>query len=160
MSEEARAVYLRFREVFGGRSRSRSRRRREDSEASGRSAPFDAGRDPHGLGEVLTALTGALGWTSPLAQSELVASWPRIVGADTAAHSVPVAVGEGRLVVRCDSTAWATQLRLMRTTIVTRIAEEFPDAGVETVQFDGPDVPSWKRGLRAVQGRGPRDTYG
>ena len=33
-------------------------------------------------------------------------------------------------------------------------------AGIETVRFIGPDTPSWKRGPRAIPGRGPRDTYG
>ena len=44
--------------------------------------------------------------------------------------------------------------------IVTEIVRRFPDAGVQTVRFVGPDVPSWKWGPRAVPGRGPRDTYG
>ena len=32
--------------------------------------------------------------------------------------------------------------------------------GVETIRFQGPDAPTWKRGPRSVPGRGPRDTYG
>ena len=64
------------------------------------------------------------------------------------------------LAVRCDSTAWATQLRLMRTQITTEIANRFPDAGIQSVRFDGPNAPTWKRGPRSIPGRGPRDTYG
>ncbi|MDM4762355.1 DciA family protein [Galbitalea sp. SE-J8] len=157
-ADEAQAVYLRFREVFGGRRRGRGRRRAPEPE--GANVPFALGRDPRGLGDVLDALTTSLGWDSPLAESDLLLAWPRIVGAETAAHSTPVSIEDGRLLVRCDSTAWATQLRLMRSSIVTRIVEEHPDAGVQSVRFDGPDAPSWKRGLRSVQGRGPRDTYG
>ena len=43
--------------------------------------------------------------------------------------------------VRCDSTAWATQLRLMRTQIVTEIASRFPGAGIETIRFQGRTPP-------------------
>jgi predicted nucleic acid-binding Zn ribbon protein len=77
-----------------------------------------------------------------------------------AKHSSPMTIEEGALVIRCDSTAWATQLRLMRGQITTTIAERYPEAGVESVRVLAPDAPSWKRGLRSVQGRGPRDTYG
>lgn len=153
-------VYLRFRRIFGdGSTRSRDARRRAKREP-GASVPFGLGRDPRGLGEVMDALTAKLGWTSPLARSELIASWGSIVGDELAVHADPIGIEEGTLTVRCDSTAWATQLRLIRVDIVTRIAESFPEAGVESVRFLGPDTPSWKRGPRSIQGRGPRDTYG
>jgi len=48
----------------------------------------------------------------------------------------------------------------MRAHILTEITRRFPEAGVETIRFIGPDVPSWKWGPRAIPGRGPRDTYG
>ena len=157
---EARAVYLRFRRVFGdGSSRSADARKRAKREP-GSSAPFGNGRDPEGLGSVVDALTARLGWNSPLAQSELLASWHEVAGVETAEHSVPTGIEDGVLTVRCDSTAWATQLRLMRVQIATQIASRYPDAGIVQVRFEGPGVPSWKRGPRSIPGRGPRDTYG
>jgi predicted nucleic acid-binding Zn ribbon protein len=48
----------------------------------------------------------------------------------------------------------------MRTEIMTHITTRFPEAGISNIRFLGPDVPSWKRGPRSVQGRGVRDTYG
>ncbi|MBX3078529.1 MAG: DUF721 domain-containing protein [Cryobacterium sp.] len=159
-SGEHVAVFERFRRVFGDRAATskdaRSRARREP----GSSAPFGTGRDPRGIAEVLDALTARLGWNSSLARSELLDSWAELVGEETAAHSVPAGIDEGVLTVSCDSTAWATQLRLMRTQIVSRIVERYPDAGIEALRFNGPGVPSWKRGPRSVPGRGPRDTYG
>ena len=122
--------------------------------------PFGAGRDPHGLADVIEGLTSKMGWTSPLAQSELLASWPKIVGSELAQHSSPVSIDEGVLTVQCDSTAWATQLRLMRTSITTLIVQKYPDAQIDSIRFDGPNAPSWKRGPRSIPGRGPRDTYG
>lgn len=154
------AVYLRFRRVFGDGSSRAMAARKKKTAGQGRSVPFSDGRDPLGLGEVIGGLTAKLGWTSPLARSELLLGWPEIVGAETAEHAVPVGIEEGVLTVRCDSTAWATQLRLMRSQVTTEIARRYPDAGVESVRFEGPNAPSWKRGPKSVPGRGPRDTYG
>jgi len=155
------AVYLRLRALLGDpavRSRDAKRRRRAASDES--SVPYGKGREPHGVGDVLGDLTSSLGWDSPLAQAELVARWAEIVGPETAAHARPEAVQEATLVVRCDSTAWAQQLRSMRAMVVTRIGADYPSAGIEAVRFIGPDTPSWKHGPRAIPGRGPRDTYG
>lgn len=122
--------------------------------------PFGLGRDPRGIDDILERLTTRLGWSSPLARADLLASWSELAGIETAEHSTPVGIEEGVLTVHCDSTAWATQLRLMRGQITTRIAQRFPEAGIESVKFDGPNAPSWKRGPRSIPGRGPRDTYG
>jgi predicted nucleic acid-binding Zn ribbon protein len=101
-----------------------------------------------------------MGWESPLARSDLLAAWPEIVGLETALHATPAGIEGGVLIVQCDSTAWATQLRLMRTQITTTIASHYPAAQIEAVRFQGPNAPSWKRGPRSIPGRGPRDTYG
>ncbi len=159
-TDEARAVYARFRKIFGDPSSTSRDARRRARKEPGATVPYGAGRDPSGIADVMDALTARMGWNSPLAQSELIASWATIVGDETAAHSAPIGIDEGVLTVRCDSTAWATQLRLMRSQVSTAIAERYPDAGIESVRFAGPDTPSWKRGPRAIPGRGPRDTYG
>jgi len=155
------SVYLRMRALFGDPGkRSPDARKRAKNKKDGASVPFGVGRDPRGIDEILDGLTSRLGWNSSLAKAELLASWSELVGAETALHSEPVAIDEGILTVRCDSTAWATQLRLMRGQITTSIAVRFPDAGIQSVKFDGPNAPSWKRGTRSIPGRGPRDTYG
>ncbi|MEO7018481.1 MAG: DciA family protein [Leifsonia sp.] len=157
---EASAVYLRFREIFGGvPAKSRRVKRRDDPDPSA-SQPFGKGRDPRGLGDVVDALTSQLGWTSSLAQSDLLAGWLELAGEETAKHAVPEGISERVLTVRCESTAWATQLRIMRSDLLVRIAERFPQADIESIRFQGPDAPSWKRGPRSIPGRGPRDTYG
>lgn len=154
------AVFERFRRIFGDRAATSSDARKRSVRDPSATTPFGKGRDPRGIAEVMDALTSRLGWNSPLARSELLDSWTELVGEETASHSSPVGIENGVLTVSCDSTAWATQLRLMRSQIITRIAERFPDAGIESVRFDGPGVPSWKRGPRSIPGRGPRDTYG
>ncbi|BDZ45380.1 DUF721 domain-containing protein [Naasia aerilata] len=160
--DEARSVYLRIRAAFGGPTApvgARTRRRRRSAD-EGDSQPFGFGRDPSTLGETLSGLTSSLGWNTQLSQSELIAAWQEVAGPETAAHSSPTGVEDGLLRVSCDSTAWATQLRLMRTEILTRIAARFPEARIQNIAFSGPGAPTWKRGPRSIPGRGPRDTYG
>lgn len=156
-TSEALRVYQHFREIFGAdRPRPRSARRapRPGSE------PFQPGRDPKPLADTIDVLSTELGWSGPLSQHDLLSSWAEVAGDDTAMHSEPIGIEGGVLQVRCESTAWATQLRMMRSQLVARIAERYPGAGVETIRFQGPDAPTWKWGPRSVPGRGPRDTYG
>ena len=158
---EAQRVYLRFRRVFGDpNQRSRDGRRRKAIKLGSPSQPFGTGREPRGIADVLASVTSEMGWNSPLAQSELMTAWPDMVGDELSSHSHPVSIDDGTLTVQCDSTAWATQLRLMRGTVTTTIVQRYPEAGIQSVRFLAPNAPSWKRGPRSVPGRGPRDTYG
>jgi predicted nucleic acid-binding Zn ribbon protein len=159
---EPSRLYLHLKRVFGDPTKRGvdARRRRAASDRDPDSVPYGKFREPRGLGDVLGNVTNELGWTEPLAQSDVLAAWPDVVGADLAEHSTPVTIEDHALIIRCDSTAWATQLRLMRAQITTTIAERYPEAGVLSVRVSGPGAPSWKRGSRSVQGRGPRDTYG
>ena len=157
---EPQRVYLRFRRVFGDPStRSRDARRRI-ARAGAPSQPFGSGRDPRGIADVVLGVTTELGWNSSLAQSDLMTAWPSMVGSELAEHSIPVGIDDGTLTVQCDSTAWATQLRLMRSQVTTTIMTTYPQAKIESVRFLAPNAPTWKRGPRSVPGRGPRDTYG
>lgn len=154
---ETIATYLRLRGLEpSARAFRRKRRRKDDDE----NAPFTPGRDPRGVGDVLSALTRESGWDPQLAREDVVRTWDEVAGANTAQHTRPVAFSDGTLTVQADSTAWAKQLQLMRAQILSEILRRFPEAGVESIRFIGPDVPSWKWGPRAVPGRGPRDTYG
>jgi predicted nucleic acid-binding Zn ribbon protein len=157
---EAARVYLWLKDVFGDPKAKRVTSRRRVRDDAGSSVPFGLGRDPHGLGDTIDSLTRQLGWNSPLAQSELLSSWVELAGEETSKHSTPAGIDEGVLTVHCESTAWATQLRMMRVEIMTQIAIRYPDAGIESIRFQGPNAPSWKKGPRSIPGRGPRDTYG
>jgi predicted nucleic acid-binding Zn ribbon protein len=159
-ASEASRVYSRFKDVFGDPYARRSNGRKRQKDEAGSSVPFGSGRDPRGLGDTINSLTIQLGWNSSLAQSELLESWAELAGEETAKHSRPAGIDEGILTVHCESTAWATQLRLMRVEIMTHIATRYPDAGIASIRFQGPNAPSWKKGPRSIPGRGPRDTYG
>ena len=153
---ETVSTYMRLRGLAPGSRRYKRGRQGADDE----NQPFTSGRDPRGLGDVMHALTRDQGWDSQLARHDLVRERARIAGEGTAAHASPVGLLDGTLTVRCDSTAWATQLTLMRSALLTSIVTRYPDAGIVALRFTGPDVPSWKWGPRAIPGRGPRDTYG
>jgi predicted nucleic acid-binding Zn ribbon protein len=95
-----------------------------------------------------------------VAEGDLFANWKFIVGDRVAENSFPEEYKKGVLTIRCKSTAWATQLRLMTEEIQAKIAERTPDLEVKELRIIGPQAPSFKRGLRSVPGRGPRDTFG
>lgn len=137
--------------------RRRSRVRVGDEE---RSVPFGKGREPRALGELLSAAAADMGWTVELDQARLIAEWHRFVGESMAGHTRVVEIRGGTLLVQCDSTTWATELRRLRGEILTRILDEYPEVGVRELRFLAPGAPSWRHGSRSVPGRGPRDTYG
>jgi predicted nucleic acid-binding Zn ribbon protein len=61
-------------------------------------------------------------------------------------RSTPLAgIEDGVLTVKCESTAWATQLRMMRVDIMTHISVRYPDAGIQSIRFQGPNAPPGKR---------------
>jgi predicted nucleic acid-binding Zn ribbon protein len=100
------------------------------------------------------------GWNVDVAVGAVMGRWPAIVGTDVSAHCTPVTFGDGVLTVRADSTAWATQLRLMSSSILGRLEAEVGKDTVTELRVQGPSAPSWTRGLRKSTGPGPRDTYG
>lgn len=124
-------------------------------------------RDPQTLDATIGRLIAEQGWGTDVRVHGVFSRWDVIVGREVAQHSRPVAFDQGepgvggRLTVQADSTAWATQLRLLALQLVLRLNQELGDGSVALIDVRGPDVPTWKRGRRSVRdGRGPRDTYG
>ena len=117
-------------------------------------------RDPQPLSAVLAKLVKARGWQRPAAEARLFGMWAAVVGEDLASHSRPVMLEEGVLTVEAESTAWATQLRLLTGKLLVRIAGEVGNNVVKKLNIHGPVAPSWAKGPKRVRGRGPRDTYG
>ena len=119
------------------------------------------GRDFKLIGEQIDSLVADRGWEVDVAAGSVMGRWGAIVGAEVAAHTSPVSFEDGQLTIKCDSTAWATQLRLMSSTLLQRISDDVGQGVVVELKIVGPSAPSWKRGPRRVSdGRGPRDTYG
>jgi len=117
-------------------------------------------RDPQPLGRTIDGLLTDRGWETAIAVGGVIGRWDHIVGAEVAAHCRPQGFDEGVVTVAADSTAWATQLRLLAPQLVHRLNEELGHGTVTKVVVQGPPGPTWRRGGRSVRGRGPRDTYG
>jgi predicted nucleic acid-binding Zn ribbon protein len=113
------------------------------------------------LGAALAGLVAERGWQEAVSVGGVLGRWDQVVGSDVAAHCRPETFEDGVLTVRADSTAWATQVRLLTATLLRRLADEVGDGTVTKVVVRGPSGPSWRRGPRVAPGsQGPRDTYG
>jgi predicted nucleic acid-binding Zn ribbon protein len=131
------------------------------ADASGGRTPRRARRDdPQRLGLAIGGLLDQQGWQQRAAVGSVFGRWPEIVGADLAAHTRPDTFTDGELAVIADSTAWATQVRLLAPQLVRRLAAELGDGTVRRVKVRGPEAPRMRGGWRVPGGRGPRDTYG
>lgn len=117
-------------------------------------------RDPSLLGNVVGGLITTRGWTSPVAVGSVIARWDQLVGAQVAEHCRPERFENGVVDVVCDSTAWATNLKLMQDQLMEMFTRELGKGIVTGLTIRGPQQPSWKKGRYHVRGRGPRDTYG
>jgi predicted nucleic acid-binding Zn ribbon protein len=137
------------------------RRRRLQGDGATLSGSARDGRDPALLGDQLDRLLVDRGWKVDVAVGSVMGRWPEIVGADIAAHVEPLSFTDGVLTVRADSTAWATQIRLLSSSLLARVEEEIGAGAVTELRVLGPSAPSWNRGTRrSPDSRGPRDTYG
>jgi predicted nucleic acid-binding Zn ribbon protein len=126
----------------------------------GYSGPGPDPRDPQPFGLLLGRLVKNRGWQRPAAEALVFGDWTKVVGEDVASHCRPVKLEDGVLTVEAESTAWATQLRLLSGRLLATIAAQVGNNVVRTLHIHGPAAPSWSRGPRRVRGRGPRDTYG
>lgn len=137
--------------------------RRQARRGGLRSGARADGRDPLPLGAAISRLITERGWEAPAAVGGVMGRWPQIVGEDLARHCEPTGYDEEDkvLTVRCDSTAWATQLRLLAPQLVARLNADLGHGTVRLIKVLGPTGPTRSYGrLRAPGSRGPGDTYG
>lgn len=125
----------------------------------GGSARPDA-RDPQPVGAEIERLVTSRGWEGEVQVGSVIGRWATIVGPAVAQHVTPTGFTGTALTVQADSTAWATQMQLLSSSVLARIeAEVGPDVVTEIV-VRGPGGPSWRKGRFRSTGPGPRDTYG
>jgi predicted nucleic acid-binding Zn ribbon protein len=123
-------------------------------------------RDPALLGGAIDRLIVNRGWDLNVATGQLHAGWAEMIGHTNAQHvsietfDLDPSGQSGVLVLRADSTTWATQIRYLLASLQTQLDESIGFGRVSEIVVNGPTAPSWKHGLRSVKGRGPRDTYG
>jgi len=126
----------------------------------GQAAPTYSGRDPQPVSRAVDDLLAQRGWRDESAIAQLMAQWPEIVGPDLAEHVRPTGFRDGVLTLAAESTAWATQVRLLIRDLHAVVDQRVGAGIVTSISVQGPQAPSWVAGPRRVKGRGPRDTYG
>lgn len=142
-------------------AQARARRRRRDDDGPQFSGARPDERDPQRVGSEIERIVAERGWEQTAQVATVLSCWDRLVGDDLARHCRPERLTDGQLVLVAESTAWATQVRLMTGTIRAKLAAEFGPDLVRSVTVRGPSGPDWRHGPRRVGGgRGPRDTYG
>lgn len=156
---EAALARRRAAQSSGNASRSRGRDSAQPRRG-GYTGPGPDPRDPQPFAAVLAKLVRSRGWQRPAAEATVFGAWERVAGADVAAHCRPVRLERGELTLEAESTAWATQLRLLSGRLLNSIGKEIGHGVVTKLRIHGPAAPSWNWGPRRVRGRGPRDTYG
>src|SRR5688572_24317951 len=84
--------------------------RREDWESpDGRPDPAP----PPAVRDLTSQLASTRGWGARLRGARIHTAWTEIAGEELARHVQPVRLAGGVLVVRAESTGWATQVRYL-----------------------------------------------
>ena len=107
---------------------------------------------------MLAGLVNDQGWERPLAEARVFSDWAGLVGGDVAAHAHPQQLHDGELRVAAESTAWATQLRLLAGNLVARLTAELGPGVVTRLVVTGPVAPelATRRPHRPRRARPPR----
>ena len=109
------------------------------------------GGDPKLFGAAIRDLLATRGWEQRAAVGGVFGNWAGIVGADLAEHTRPDRFEDGVLTVAADSTTWATQLRLLSSTLVRRLNEELGHGTVRRVKVVGPSSGPRRAGAWRVR---------
>ncbi len=119
-------------------------------------------RDPKPIEVGVSELVEDRGWKDRVRVASIIGRWDEIVGNSLAEHVVPVEyrADEKLLVLGAESTAWATQVRMLSTDLLRRLDQILGSGMVTDLRVDGPKPPRQQFGRWSVPGRGPRDTYG
>ena len=159
--EEARGIArTQGKDVGRGRRLPPTRRVAGDRSRRRWSGPGPDARDPQTLASVTRDVAKKRGWSPRVAEGAVFGRWPAVVGSNIADHATPTNLREGVLTVAAESTAWATQLRIIQSQVLAKIAAEVGDGVVISLRITGPVAPTWRKGALHIAGRGPRDTYG
>ncbi|ONH37862.1 hypothetical protein BL254_01850 [Protofrankia sp. BMG5.30] len=127
----------------------------------GMAAPGREWAEPVTLGATVQRLLAERGWQDQATDASVLARWEALVGPNISARCHPVSLRDGELELAAESTAWATQLRLLSRQLLATLRTELGPDVVRRIVVRGPTAPSWRHGpLQAPGGRGPRDTYG
>ena len=111
-------------------------------------------RDPQPLGAATRDLAKTRGWSARVAEGTVFGRWPwwSVSRSPSTRHRPRCARA---LTVSAESTAWATQLRMVQAQLLAKIAAAVGDGVVTSLKIVGPVAPSWRKGRYHIAGRGP-----
>lgn len=126
------------------------------------SGPGRDERDPALAREAVTDLVAQRGWSARTRIAAVIGRWADVAGTQLADHVRATRFDEevGLLVLQADSTAWATQTRVLIPHLLGRLDELVEPGIVRQIEVQGPSLGRRGYGRLRVPGRGPRDTYG
>lgn len=118
----------------------------------------DPGRGgaPKAFGSAIRELMSDRGWQERAAVGGLFGRWAEIVGPELAEHTIPETFENGILTINADSTAWATQLRLLAPQLVKRLNTDLGHNSVQRVKVAGPAAAPRQAGRWRAQEGGKR----
>ena len=93
----------------------------------------ERGRDPRPVGEALDAVSRGLGGPGVEAARALLGRWPELVGEALAAHTQPLSLVDGTLVLGVDDPVWQAQLRWLEADLLGRLQGSLGGDGVRRV---------------------------
>ena len=123
--------------------RERRRRREEAWDNFGKQ-----GRDPQGLGSVLSQITLDPAWNTNLKIAQLRNHWDQVVGEVIAAHSYAAGFVDGVLTIRTESGVWATQLTYLIPQLTVTVRERLAGLEVKEIKVTGPATSRHRRWAR------------
>lgn len=90
--------------------------------------------DPVPISRSLDSMMKSLRGTDRIQVGGVFGKWDDAVGAQIAAHVRPIKLDQGILLVEADTSTWATQVKFLTDTIISRLREE------ARVEITGVDV--------------------
>lgn len=115
--------------------RTQRKRREEAIENFGK-----PGRDPAELGNVMSTIAGNGIWSTNLKLAQLRNHWDQVVGAGIAAHSAVADFSDGVLIIRAESTVWATQLTYLIPQLTDTIRGNLKGLTINEIRVTGPAI--------------------
>lgn len=96
---------------------------RRRSGSAWRPLPEEVDGSPRRLSDSLDGITRSMGAPGVVALGVLFSRWEEIAGPAAAAHSWPLSVTGGALVVAVDVPGWATSLRALSAQLLQRVED-------------------------------------
>jgi predicted nucleic acid-binding Zn ribbon protein len=119
--------------------------------AKGRPTPGrGSDRDPKLVADLVDEVVVEGGWALDVSLGSLAVGWGEMVGDKVAEHCVPESFKDGELTVRADSTAWATEIRLLSGQLLEAVARAVGQGVVTDIRVLGP-ARAQRRGRYVVR---------